>query len=396
MTRIDHDRDPRPDRRLGFAVKVLGREGLPSHDTRRWQSGPSVAVSIDALHAILDYLGDVEIRMYRLSSDFVPYATHPELPRFHNQIRDHAVELARIGRYARARDIRLSLHPSQYVVLNAENPDIAASARRELDAQAELLDAMELGQEAVVVVHVGGMYGDRDAALRRFIANYHTLSEPARRRLVIENDEASFTVVDCLRIHEAIGVPVVFDHQHHRLNPGGLEPEDAARRALGTWPADVTPKIHFSSARLDGRTVKRGGVTRVEPPLLRQHADFVDPWTFADFLARLADLPFDVMIEAKAKDLAVIKLRRDLAALGRLETLRAPWPPPRTWRRPGEPAVRDVAPAPDVAPKPVARRPEPARAASGPDPATPKGDAWTPPRASRPPRNAPASPPPAA
>ena len=324
MSRIDHRQEPHPERRLGFAGKVLGRAGLPSHDTRRWQSGPSVGVSIDALHQILDYLGDVDIRMYRLSSDFVPYATHPELPQFHDQIREHATDLARIGRYARARDIRLSLHPSQYVVLNAENPDIAEKARRDLDVQASLLDAMELGPEAVVVLHVGGLYGDRDAALRRFISSFHSLSEPARRRLVIENDEASFTVADCLRIHEVLGIPVVFDHQHHRLNPGGLEPEDAARRALGSWPAGVTPKLHFSSARLDGRTVRRGGVTRVEPPLLRQHADFIDPWTFADLLARLADLPFDVMIEAKAKDLAVIKLRRDLAAIDRAETLRAP------------------------------------------------------------------------
>ena len=84
MSRIDHRQEPHPERRLGFAVKVLGRAGLPSHDTRRWQSGPSVGVSIDALHQILDYLGDVDIRMYRLSSDFVPYATHPELPQFHD------------------------------------------------------------------------------------------------------------------------------------------------------------------------------------------------------------------------------------------------------------------------------------------------------------------------
>jgi UV DNA damage endonuclease len=314
----------RAERRLGFAVKVLGREGLPSHDTRRWSSGPSVAVSIDALHRILDYLDEVGIRMYRLSSDFVPYATHPDLPQFHRQLEEHATELARIGRYARRLDVRLSLHPSQYVVLNAQDEAIAAKSRADLDVQARLLDAMEQGPEAVVVLHVGGLYGDREAALDRFVSSFERLSEPARRRLVVENDETSFTVEDCLWIHERIGIPVVFDHQHHRLNPGELSVGEAVRAALATWPEGVTPKIHFSSARLDGREVRRGGTRRIEPPLLRQHADFVDPWTFAELLDEIRDLECDVMIEAKAKDLAVLKLRSDLEVIGRSEVLGVP------------------------------------------------------------------------
>jgi len=299
----------RAERRLGFAVKVLGREGLPSHDTRRWSSGPSVAVSIDALHRILDYLDEVGIRMYRLSSDFVPYATHPDLPQFHRQLEEH---------------VRLSLHPSQYVVLNAQDEAIAAKSRADLDVQARLLDAMEQGPEAVVVLHVGGLYGDREAALDRFVSSFERLSEPARRRLVVENDETSFTVEDCLWIHERIGIPVVFDHQHHRLNPGELSVGEAVRAALATWPEGVTPKIHFSSARLDGREVRRGGTRRIEPPLLRQHADFVDPWTFAELLDEIRDLECDVMIEAKAKDLAVLKLRSDLEVIGRSEVLGVP------------------------------------------------------------------------
>src|SRR5690606_3837240 len=123
---------------------------------------------------------------------------------------------------------------------------------------------------------------------------------------------------------ERIGTPVVFDHQHHRLNPDGLAPGEAARAALATWPGHVIPKIHFSSARLDGREIRRGKSVRVEPPLLRQHADFIDPWTFADFLDELADQHFDIMIEAKAKDLAVLKLRSDLESLDHLAVLLRP------------------------------------------------------------------------
>jgi UV DNA damage endonuclease len=304
------------ERRLGFAVKVLGREGLPSNDARRWQSNPSVAVSIEMLHAVLDYLREAGLRMYRISSDFVPYATHPDLPQFHRQLEEHAGELGLLGRYANQLDIRLSLHPSQYIVLNAKDDEVARKSMLDLDVQARLLDAMEQGPEAVVVLHVGGVYGDRQASLERFAANFERLSEPARRRLVVENDEFSFTVEDCLWVHERTGVPVVIDHQHHRLNPGTLRADDAARAALGTWSAGVTPKIHFSSPRLDGREVKRGKSVKLEAPLLRQHADYVDPWTFADFLEPLRDLPFDVMVEAKAKDLAVLKLREDLRGLG--------------------------------------------------------------------------------
>lgn len=312
------------ERRLGFAVKVIGRPGLPSHDPRRWRSGPSVGVSVAALHRILDYAGEAGIRMYRMSSDFVPYVTHPDMPQFHRQIGEHAAELAAVGEHARRRDVRLSLHPSQYIVLNAHDESIVRKSIADLDSQAELLDAMGQGPEAVVVLHVGGAYGDKAAARERFVRHHGRLSEAARRRLVIENDELTYTVEDCLWVSARIGVPVVFDHQHHRLNAGSMSAEEAARAALATWPADVTPKIHFSSPRLDGREIRRGKEVRLEVPLLRQHADYIDPWTFADLLGGLGDLRFDVMLEAKAKDLALRKLRADLRALGRADVLGQP------------------------------------------------------------------------
>lgn len=311
-------------RRLGFAVKVLGKEGLKSHDARRWQSGPSLGVSIEALARIFDYLAETGVPMYRLSSDFVPYSTHPDLPQFHGQIERHLADLADLGRRARELGLRLSLHPSQYIVLNATDPAVRAKSVEDLNVQARLLDALEQRAEGVVVLHVGGLYGDRGASLSRFEEGFRQLSEPARRRLVIENDESCFPVEDCLRLHESLGVPVVIDHQHHRLNPGTLGLEEAARRALSTWPAGVRPKIHFSSPRLDGREVKRRDKVAYEAPLLRQHADYIDPWTFADFLAALSDLDFDVMLEAKAKDLALFRLRQDLERIGREGVLQNP------------------------------------------------------------------------
>jgi UV DNA damage endonuclease len=303
-------------RRLGFAVKVAGREGLKSNDARRWKSGPHLRVSVEYLHAILGYLDEIDVRMYRLSSDFVPYCTHPELPRFHGQVRECRAELAELGRRARELGIRLSLHPSQYVLLSALDPAITAKGVADVDAQAELLDALEQGPEAVVVLHLGGAYGDKDAALRRFVETYPRLSEAGRRRLVVENDETLYTVQDCLRVHEATGVPVVFDHQHHLLNPGTLGIGEACRAALATWPAGVMPKVHFSSPKLDARTVVRGKREVEAPPLLSQHADYVHPWEIAGFLREVGPLPFDVMLEAKRKDAALLKLREDLTRYG--------------------------------------------------------------------------------
>ena len=103
---------------LGFAVKVLGRAGLKSHDSRRWQNQPHLRHSLAHLDAILDYLADTGIRMYRMSSDLAPYATHPGLPRFHGMVRECATELRAVGARARTLALRLSFHPSQYVVLN--------------------------------------------------------------------------------------------------------------------------------------------------------------------------------------------------------------------------------------------------------------------------------------
>src|SRR3954454_23651893 len=131
--------------RLGFAVKVLAGGGLPSHDTRRWQSGPSLAVSLDALEAVLGYCDDHDIRMYRMATGLAPYASHPDLPGFRDAPQRHAGRLAEVGALARELDIRLSSHPGQYTVLNSEDPRIQRLAAVELEVQAEILDAMGLG-----------------------------------------------------------------------------------------------------------------------------------------------------------------------------------------------------------------------------------------------------------
>ncbi|MEJ7652451.1 MAG: UV DNA damage repair endonuclease UvsE [Chloroflexia bacterium] len=312
--------------RLGFAVKVLGRPGLKSNDARRSQSGPHLSVSLRYLDAILDYLVDAQISMYRISSEIAPYITHPDLPEFHNQLDECREELARIGEKARAQGVRLSMHPSQYIVLNSPTESVYEASVRDFVYHAEFLDAMGLGPEAVIVTHGGGVYGDKPAAIDRFVERYKRLPERVRARLVLENDEKSYTAPDIVGIHERTGVPLVLDNLHHAVNnPAGLSHREAAFACVPTWPRGVVPKIHYSSTRTEARLVvrrnrKTGLTTTIEtPPLASQHSDCIVAGEFFAFVQETAPLEYDVMLEAKQKDVALLRLRDELRALG-LET----------------------------------------------------------------------------
>lgn len=318
MTAVEQTPPPTPAR-LGFPVKVLGQPDLKSNDSRRWQNAPHLKTSLTYLDAILDYLDRQDIRMYRMSSDLAPYATHPELPQFHGMVRESAAELAAFGARARSLGIRLSFHPSQYVLLNSPDPELTRKSILDLASQAEMLDLMELGPEAVVVTHVGGLYDDRQESAARWVRAWETLPEPVRRRLVLEHDDLRFSAADTLWISGHTGVPLVFDHQHFWcLNPEALDLRDTLARMIATWPAGVRPKVHFSSPKTDFRQVQRKdartgkAVSATLPPIWTGHADFVHPFEFIGFMRGSEGLDFDVMIEAKAKDLALRRLRSDL------------------------------------------------------------------------------------
>ncbi len=306
--------------RLGFAVKVMGQPGLKSNDTRRWQAGPHLRVSLGYLCEIFAYLRKHAIHMYRMSSDLAPYATHPDMPQFHSMVRESAADLALIGRLAREQDLRLSFHPSQFIVLNSENEDLTRKSMWDLESQAEMLDRMECGPEAVLVVHVGGAYGDRESGWRRWVATWPRLGEPVRRRLVLENDDVRYSAADVLKVHEATGVKCVWDYQHHWcFNPEGLAIGETLRRFVRTWPAGVRPKLHLSCARTEMREIKRKNRTSgkeevvLQPPIWTGHADYNNPFEVIPFLRSIVDVDVDLMLESKAKDLSLIRLRNDLA-----------------------------------------------------------------------------------
>jgi UV DNA damage endonuclease len=182
-----------------------------------------------------------------------------------------------------------------------------------------MLDRMELGPEAVIVIHVGGSYGDRRGSAARWVETWAKLPEPARRRLVLEHDDLRFSAADVLWIHAETGVRLIFDYQHFWcFNPEGLELRETVAKILATWPDGVRPKIHFSTPRTELREVKRVDrqtgkkVSAFLAPVWTGHADFCNPFEFATFMRTMGDFTFDVMLESKAKDLALIRLRPDM------------------------------------------------------------------------------------
>jgi len=299
--------------RLGFSVRVFGCPDLPSYDARHWSQRPHLSVSLAYLRDILHYLRANDVHMYRMHSLLAPYAAHPELPELRGQIDECGGELAAIGELAREHEVRLSFHPHGAVVLNALNEDLAAWSASHLEGLSRILDAMDLGPEAVIVIHVGGVYDDIVPSRDRFVRRYQELPEALRRRLALENDDHRFSHADARIIHQACGVRLVFDNLHHLvLNPKGIPMRDALEYCLGTWPQGVRPKVHFSTPRTEVRPLRSS--QRLKVPTWTEHSDFINPFEFIAFL-RLAEglRPFDVMLEAKARDLALLKLREDLS-----------------------------------------------------------------------------------
>lgn len=327
--------------RLGFPVKVMGDPTLKSNDTRRWQQSPHLKVSLEYVDRIFDYMAKRKLDFYRFSSDLAPYATHPDMPQFHGMVAESDAELRAIGARARELDIRIGFHPSQFVLLNSPDPELTRKSIWDLSSQAEILDRMEANDEAVLVTHVGGVYGDLKASRARWIEGWNACPEHVKRRLVLEHDDLRFSAADVLWIHEHTGVRLVFDYQHFWcLNPERLDMIETLDKCLKTWPEGCRPKIHFSSPRTELREivrtikpakdgakpakVKKGEIIKAPvrakarkktvllPPVWTGHADFTNPFEFSRFMRDAEGLTFDVMMEGKAKDISLLKLRPDL------------------------------------------------------------------------------------
>jgi UV DNA damage endonuclease len=263
---------------------------LASYSERRLVE--TVEQNLDCLERVLHWNVEHGIGFFRISSDLVPFASHPVCA--YDWARRFRDRFRALGRLVRRHRMRISMHPDQFVLLNALDDKIVESSIRELDYHARVLDLMQLPTSAKLQIHVGGVYGDKQAGINRFAERYSRLPQSIRRRLVVENDDRSYTVADCLEVNQLTGVPVLFDVFHHRVNPslGGVR---AALRACAAtwWRSDGLPMVDYSSQEPGQR---RG-----------RHAEHIDRRDFRRFLAHARGADFDVMLEIKDKEKSALE-----------------------------------------------------------------------------------------
>ena len=299
--------DPRPSGlRFGLCCQFLDADIKFRTATHRYVAGLEPAarreylagIARDNAGALLAAVAECRrlgIGAFRINSQVLPLSTHPQSGyRLRGIDPDGSIEalFRRAGEAARDADVRLSFHPDQFVVLNSEREAVVASSVGELDYQAAVA---ELVGADTIVFHGGSTAGGAPAALERLERGIERLSERARRRAALENDDRHYTPADLLPLCRRLGIPLVYDVHHHRCRPDGLSVEEATALAAETW-GTREPYNHISSPR-DGWGA----------PNPRPHADFIDP---ADFPAAWLGARMTVDVEAKAKERAVVAIRK--------------------------------------------------------------------------------------
>jgi UV DNA damage endonuclease len=254
-----------------------------------------------ALLEALQYCHEQGIGDFRINSQILPLATHPELGYRIGDLparRDIDEAFRRCGALAAEHGLRTTLHPDQFVLLSSPSEKVTRHSLEELRYQTEVA---ELVGSDVINLHGGGGYGDKESALTRLRRRIEALPEEIRSRLSLENDDRIYTPAELLDVCSDTGVPLVYDVHHHRCLPDELSVEEATARALASWKRE--PLFHLSSPR--------GGWGAAAT---RFHDDYIDPADVPDVWLSLArKRTFTIEIEAKAKEVAILRL---MAALG--------------------------------------------------------------------------------
>jgi UV DNA damage endonuclease len=250
-----------------------------------------------ALGLAVDWCAARGVGAFRITSQLLPVYTHPQTGYSVEEIDRGggiAAAFAAVRERARSEGVRLSFHPDQFVVPGSVRDDVALRSIAELEYMglvAELVGAEQ------ITLHGGGAQGGKKEALDRLARALGRLTDRARTRIALENDDRVYTVEDLLPLCRAEGIPLVYDAHHHRCHPDSLPVEEATGLSARTW-GSREPWAHISSPRGGWRS-----------PAPRLHADFI---RFADFPAAWRGRRMTVDVEAKSKELAVLRLRAQL------------------------------------------------------------------------------------
>jgi UV DNA damage endonuclease len=233
------------------------------------------------------------IKFYRMSSEIFPWMSEydfSELPDY----KKICTLLMGAGTLAKKYGQRLTFHPGPFNVLASPNDNVVKKTIVDLNKHSQIMDLMGLSTTPYnkINIHVGGVYGDKASALQRWVDGFKLLDDNTKSRLTIENDDkqSAYTVRDLMFIHQNTGIPIVFDYHHHTCHPDGMTHKEALEMAMSTWPKDITPIVHVSEPRDDKN--------------FRAHHDYVRTEV------NTYGYDVDIMMEAKAKELAVLEYKK--------------------------------------------------------------------------------------
>jgi UV DNA damage endonuclease len=238
------------------------------------------------------------INFYRMSSDMFPWMSEYEFTDLPDYDRIKSI-LSGLGTLAVKYNQRLTFHPGPFNVLCSPTEDVVTRTINDLNKHSQIMDMIGLSTTPYnkINIHIGGVYGDKESAMSRWVDGFNRLDENTKKRLTVENDDKSsaYTVRDLMFIHEKTGIPIVFDYHHHTCHPDGMTHQEALIMAMSTWPKDIKPIVHVSEPRDDKN--------------FRAHHDYV--------LTEVNNygFDFDIMMEAKAKELAVLEYNKKFKSL---------------------------------------------------------------------------------
>lgn len=253
-----------------------------------------ISYNLNALEKLIDYNVQNGILLFRISSDLIPFGSSIAA-NLKWQIL-YKKKLSTIGNKIKNAHMRVSMHPGQYTVLNSPDNLVAERAIKDLNYHSDVLDCLGLGSEHKIILHLGGAYGDKIQAKNRFISRYRELKSNVRKRLVLENDDVSFNIIDVLETSSIIGIPVVYDNLHNSVNPAdtSLSDFDWIQKCTITWNiCDGLQKVHYSQQN----SFKKPGA----------HSGTIHVDEFLDYYRQLEGSNIDIMLEVKDKNISALK-----------------------------------------------------------------------------------------
>lgn len=289
---------------INFSLPCRSSQGFRLTSYSEERIARTVESNLACLLEILEFNRKHELFFFRISSDLIPFASHPvcEFP----WQKVHKKTFRGIGDFIIKNQMRVSMHPDQFILINSPDKEIFQRSVKELSYHAEVLDLLGIDETAKIQIHVGGVYGNKGQGIKRFIERYKRLADRIKRRLVIENDDRLYNVEDCLQIHEEIKIPVVFDVFHFRCNNNGERVRDALSKACSTWAEkDGLPITDYSSQEKNKR--------------IGTHARSININDFRKFIKQTEGLHFDIMCEIKDKEKSALKA---LNVLRRMKLIR--------------------------------------------------------------------------